>query len=167
MSLSMIVAIARGGVIGHCGRLPWRIPEDLRHFKRMTWGHTLIVGRKTYDGLPVLSGRRIVMVSRCCSAESCGHDDAGFRHVATIEDAIAAARETDPEGAPVVIGGAEVYRAALPFVTRILLTEIDADHEGDVFFHLDRTGWRETEWRAGETPGVSFVTLERAPIARP
>ncbi len=161
MSLSMIVAIARGGVIGHCGRLPWRIPEDLRHFKRMTWGHTLIVGRKTYDGLPVLSGRRIVMVSRCCSAESCGHDDAGFRHVATIEDAIAAARETDPEGAPVVIGGAEVYRAAMPYATRIYLTEIDRDVDGDTRFDLDRMGFVETERRQGEERDVAFVTLER------
>ena len=161
MSLSMIVAIARGGVIGHCGRLPWRIPEDLRHFKRMTWGHTLIVGRKTYDGLPVLSGRRIVMVSRRCSAESCGHDDAGFRHAATIEDAIAAARETDPEGAPVVIGGAEVYRAAMPYVSRFYLTEIDRDVDGDTRFDLDRTGFVETERRQGEERDVAFVTLER------
>lgn len=81
----------------------------------------------------------------------------------TIEEAVATARETDPH--PIVIGGAEVYRAALPHVTRILLTEIDRDVDGDTVFRLDRTGFVETERRAGETPGVSFVTLERAPIA--
>ena len=159
MSLSMIVAIARGGMIGHCGRLPWRIPEDMRHFKRVTMDRTLIVGRKTYDGLPVLSGRRIVMVSRRCSAESCGHDDAGFRHAATIEEAITVARETDPE--PIVIGGAEVYRAAMPHVSRIYLTEIDRDVDGDTRFDLDRTGFVETERRQGEERDVAFVTLER------
>jgi dihydrofolate reductase len=159
MTLSLIVAIARNGVIGKDGVMPWQIPEDMRHFKAVTMGHTLIVGRKTYDGLPVLSGRRIVMVSRRCSAESCGHGTTGFRHAATIEDAITVARETDPE--PIVIGGAEVYRAAMPYVSRIYLTEIDRDVDGDTRFDLDRTGFVETERRQGEERDVAFVTLER------
>lgn len=161
--LTMIVAIARNGVIGKAGGLPWRIPEDLRHFKRETWGHALIVGRRTAETLPPLDYRRVLVVSRAGSTLADSARIWGV--VSSFEAALDAARGVDPH--PIVIGGAEVYRAALPFVTRILLTEIDADHEGDVFFHLDRTGWRETERRAGETPGVSFVTLERAPIARP
>ena len=152
--LTMIIAIARNGVIGKDGGMPWpRIPEDLRHFKAATMGHACIVGRKTAETLPPLPGRSMVVLSHAGRAYGFTSD------ATTIEAALDAARETDPH--PIVIGGAEVYRAALPFVTRILLTEINADHEGDVFFHLDRTGWRETERRAGETPGVSFVTLER------
>lgn len=158
--ISLIVAIARSGVIGAGGALPWDIPEDLRHFRAVTMGHTLIVGRKTYDALPVLVGRRIVMVSRTCAAKGCDHTTSDFRHAASIEDAIAAARETDPS--PIVIGGAEVYRAALPHVSRVYLTEIDRHVDGDTFFHLDRTGWTETERRAGQEPGVSFVTLEKS-----
>ncbi len=152
MTLSLIVAIARNGVIGAGGALPWRVSEDLRHFKATTMGHTLIVGRKTMSALPPLPGRRLVVMTR-------NYPGGGLRCAATIEDAVAAARETDPE--PFVIGGAEVYRAALPHVSRIYLTEIDRDAEGDTFFHLDRTGWTETERRAGQEPGVSFVTLER------
>lgn len=156
--LTMIVAIARNGVIGKGDKTPWPISEDLRHFKRETMGHTLIVGRKTALSLPPLPGRSLIVLSRAAAAY-------GFTDGATtIEDAIARARETDPH--PIVIGGAEVYRAALPFVTRILLTEIDHDYEGDVRFELDRTGFVETSRRAGETPGVSFVTLERKDTAR-
>lgn len=152
LPLTMIVAIARNGVIGKGNKIPWPISEDLRHFKRETMGHTLIVGRKTYSTMPHLPGRRLVLLSR--TGGRCA-----WPIVHGIEDAIAAARETDPH--PFVIGGAEVYRAAMPFVTRILLTEIDHDYEGDVRFDLDRTGFVETSRRAGETPGVSFVTLER------
>lgn len=146
--LTMILAVARNGVIGHKGKIPWRISEDMRHFRGVTMGHTLIVGRKTWETLPPLDGRRLVVVSR---------DE--HRGALSLWDALVAARETDPE--PIVIGGAEVYRDALPFVTRIHLTEIGADYEGDTVFHLDRTGFVETSRRAGETPGVSFVTLER------
>ena len=151
--ISLIVAIARNGIIGAGGALPWRVPEDLRHFKSVTMGHTLIVGRRTWCGLPPLPGRRLVLLTR-------NNYPGGPCIAHTIEDAIAAARETDPS--PIVIGGAEVYRAALPHVSRFYLTEIDRDVDGDTFFHLDRTGWTETERRAGQEPGVNFVTLERA-----
>ena len=154
MTISLIVAIARNGIIGAGGALPWRVPEDLRHFKSVTMGHTLIVGRRTWCGLPPLPGRRLVIMSRAPET------DGAWPVAHTIEDAVAAARETDPS--PVVIGGAEVYRAALPHVGRIYLTEIDRDVDGDVRFDLDRTGWTETERRAGQEPGVQFVTLERA-----
>lgn len=155
--LAMILAVANNGVIGKDGKIPWPISEDLRHFKKTTMGHTLIVGRKTYEGLPPLPGRRLVGVSR---KHPLAMMNAGIRVCPTVEDAIGVARETDPE--PIVIGGAEVGRAALPYVTRIYLTEIGHDYEGDTTFHLDRAGWRETSRRAGETPGVSFVVLERS-----
>lgn len=151
--LTMSIARSRNGAIGLAGGLPWEIPEDLRRFRAATMDHTLIVGRVTYSTMPHLPGRRLVVLSR--TGGRCAWPIAH-----TIEDAIAAARETDPE--PIVIGGAQVYREALPYVTHILLTEIDRDVEGDTFFDLNTAGFREVVrevwvWE----PGVSFVTLER------
>jgi len=152
--LAIVVAIGDGGVIGKAGALPWRIPEDLQHFKRTTMGHAIIMGRKTHAsiGRP-LAGRRNIVVSRTAD----GFD--GCETARSLEEAVALARTTDEE--PRVIGGAAVYEAALPLATRIFLTEVGGAHEGDTFFHLSRDGWRETSRRAAETPGVTFVTLER------
>jgi dihydrofolate reductase len=83
----------------------------------------------------------------------------GAEVVTSLEEAIALARTTDAE--PRVIGGAEIYRLALPLATRILLTEIQLEPEGDTFFHLDRSGFRETERRVGEDPRAVYITLER------
>ena len=161
MTLSLIVAIARNGVIGKDGGMPWRIPEDMRHFKAVTMDHTLIVGRKTAEGLPRLQGRKFVIVSRAgVVPPKVIAADNRVPHVrTTVEEAIAVARETDPE--PIVIGGAEVYRTIMPYATRIYLTEIDRDVDGDTRFDLDRTGFVETERRQGEERDVAFVTLER------
>jgi dihydrofolate reductase len=154
--LAMIVAVADNGIIGKGGQLPWRIPEDLRFFKSATMGHAIIMGRKTWDevGRP-LPGRRNIVVSR-----TPGLALEGAEVVSSVEDAIALARTTDPE--PFVIGGAAIYAAAMPHATKILLTEVHQSPEGDtVFPAFDRSAWRETARRAGETEGVEFVTLER------
>jgi dihydrofolate reductase len=152
--LALVVAIADNGVIGKDGGLAWRIPEDLRHFKAMTMGHAIIMGRKTHAsiGRP-LAGRRNIVVSRTAD----GFD--GCELARSLEDAIALARTTDDE--PRIIGGAQIYEEALPLATRIFLTEVHGAYEGDAFLHLDRSGWRETSRRAAETEGVEFVTLER------
>ena len=152
--LALVVAIGDGGVIGKDNGLPWRLPEDMRHFKAMTMGHAIIMGRRTWDevGKP-LPGRRNIVVSRTVR-----HLD-GAEVAPDLASAIALARTTDDE--PRVIGGATIYEAALPLATRIHLTEVHRPVEGDTFFHLDRAGWRETERRAGESEGVEFVTLER------
>lgn len=156
--LVLVLAIGEGGVIGKDGKVPWRIPEDLKHFKAMTQGHAIIMGRRTWDevGKP-LPGRRNIVVSRTVRALP------GAEVAASLEEAIALARQTDDE--PRVIGGAVIYEAALPLATKIFLTEVTEPAEGDTFFHLDRTGFRETARRAGETPGVVFVTLERTEAA--
>jgi dihydrofolate reductase len=154
--LTIIVAVADNGAIGKGGQLPWRIPEDLKFFKAQTMGHAIIMGRKTWDevGRP-LPGRRNIVVSRKAGltlegAEVCG----------SLEDAIALARTTDPE--PFVIGGATIYAAALPFATKVLLTEVHREAEADTFFPpFRRDEWRETVRRKGETEGVEFVTFER------
>lgn len=151
----MVLAIGKNGVIGKGGKVPWHIPEDLKHFKTMTIGHAIVMGRKTYEetGRPLPNRRNIIVTrDRAFSAPGC-------EVVASLEEGIALARTTDPE--PRIGGGAEIYRLALPLVTRIYLTEVDLEVEGDTFYHLDRTGFVETERRQGQTPGVTFVTLDR------
>ncbi len=153
--LCLVLAVAKNGVIGKDGQVPWHVPEDLKHFRLSTTGHAVIMGRKTWDevGKP-LPNRRNLVVSRKVDLRL-----EGAEVVPSLDEAIALARITDAE--PRVIGGAEIYRLALPLATRVLLTEIQLEPEGDTFFALDRSGFRETERRAGEDPRAVFVTLER------
>ena len=153
--LRLVLAVARNGVIGKDSKVPWHVPEDLKHFRRSTLGHAVIMGRKTWDevGKP-LPGRRNIVITRNADLKL-----AGAEVVTSLEAAIALARTTDEE--PQVIGGAEIYRLALPLATRVLVTEIQLEPEGDTFFHLDRTGFRETERRVGDDPRAVYVTLER------
>lgn len=154
--LSLIAAISPDRVIGKAGGIPWHVPEDLKYFKRLTTGHAVIMGRRTWDevGRP-LPGRRNLVVSR-----QAGLALEGAEVFADLESAIAAARETDPE--PMVIGGGAIYRLALPLATRIYLTEIPREVEGDTTFpDLDPGAWVERSRREGETPGIVFRVLER------
>lgn len=154
-SLAMVVAVADGGVIGKDGALPWKLPEDLRHFKAVTLGHCVIMGRKTFESIGrALPGRRNIVVTRS------GRHFEGCETTASVEDAVALARQTDAE--PRIIGGSEIYAAALPLATKIFLTEVHSRVDGDTFFpKLDPAAWRETSRRPAETEGVEFVTLER------
>ncbi len=139
-------------IIGKAGRLPWRLPEEMRHFKATTMGHAIIMGRKTWEetGRPLPGRRNIVVTSRAIE---------GVETFPTIDDAITAARTTDPE--PFVIGGGEIYRAALPLATKLILTWVKMDVEGDTRFpEIDWTAWREVERSAGE--GFDIVTYLRA-----
>lgn len=152
----LVVAAARNGVIGKDGAIPWRLSEDLKRFKALTLGHTVVMGRKTWDSLPPrnrpLPGRRNIVVTR----------DAGWQADGAEARALDAALKGD--GDIFVIGGGEIYQAALPLADRIELTEVHQDFDGDAHFVFDRAGWRETrrEDRVGpEGLGYSFVTLER------
>ena len=157
--LVLVLAIGRNGIIGKDGKVPWHVPEDLKHFKAMTLGHAILMGRKTHEETKrPLPGRRNIVITR-----NPDYQAPGCEVVSSLEEAISLARTTDPE--PRVIGGAEIYRLALPLATRIYLTEIDLEADGDTVFHLDRTGFVETERRPGETPGVTFVTLDRLPLS--
>ncbi len=152
--LTFIAAVSRNGVMGKDGKLPWDLPEDRAFFRESTLGHAVIMGRRTWDerGAP-LDGRRNIVVSRSGQVSGSGREV-----VPTIEDAIALARATDPD--PFVLGGAEIFRLALPYATRILLTEIDFDVDGDTFFPpFDRTQWRATARRRGDR--ADYVTYER------
>jgi dihydrofolate reductase len=160
--ISLVVARAANGVIGNKGAIPWRIPEDMRHFKAITMGKPCIMGRKTWDSLPrkPLPGRTNIVVTR---------DEAfvaeGAVVVHAFEEALKRAEAESPEEIA-VIGGAEIYRAALPCAARTHLTEVHADVEGDVHMPvLDPAVWhevaREDHSATGESPGFSFVTLDR------
>jgi dihydrofolate reductase len=152
--LVMVLAMARGGVIGIGNQLPWHVPEDMKHFRAVTLDHALLMGRKTFEsiGRPLLRRTNIVVSGSVARFEGC-------LTAPSFEAALALARAADRE--PRVIGGRALYAAALPLVTRIYLTEIDRKVDGDVHFDLDRSAFRETERRRGEEKDVSFVTLDR------
>ena len=153
--LTFIVAVARNGVMGKDGKLPWDLPEDRAFFRDMTMGHAIIMGRRTWDerGAP-LTGRRNIVVSRSGAVGGTGREV-----VRTIEEAITLARVTDPD--PIVVGGAEIFKAAFPYATRILYTAIDFDAEGDTFYpRFDMTGWHVTTRRPGDR--ATYVTYERS-----
>jgi dihydrofolate reductase len=157
--LGIVVAMARGGVIGRGNDLPWHVPEDLKHFRRLTTGHAILMGRRTHEsiGRP-LPQRRNIVISRQPDLRIDGCEVVG-----SLEEAITLARDGG-DSMPMVIGGAAIYRAALPLATQLHITEIDRDVEGDVFFPaLDRSAFEEVERHPGETPDVTFITLRLAP----
>ena len=159
-TLTLIAAVARNGIIGKDNALPWHLPADLRHFKALTTGHTVIMGRKTWESLPEkfrpLPGRRNIVVTR-----NAGYGAPGASVVTSLPDAMAAAAGSEA----FVIGGAELYAAALPHADRLELTEIDADYAGDTWFPLrDPNEWRESAREAHADPagpGYAFVSYER------
>ena len=132
MNLHLIFARARNGAIGKDGTMPSHLPEDLAHFKRVTLGHPVIMGRKTWDSLPPrfrpLPGRTNVVVTR-----QAGWQQPGVAVAHSLDDAIARV-SADPVCTDAwIIGGAEIYRQALPRARTAVVTEIDADFEGDAF----------------------------------
>lgn len=135
----LVAAVASNGVIGAWGKLPWHLPEDLQHFKALTYGHPVIMGRRTWDSLgKPLPGRNNIVLTR-----SQGFEAPGASVVCSLEAALILCTE-----APVafVIGGADLYAAALAYADVLLLTEIQRDYEGDARFpDLDRGTWRESE----------------------
>ena len=140
--LCLVVAhTVPGRVIGLDGTMPWHEPEDLKHFRAVTTGHAIIMGRKTWDsiGRP-LPKRRNLVVSRQADLRL-----EGAEVFPSLEAALAAAWTTDPE--PCVIGGGELYRQALPRATRAWITEIHRDLRGDTFFPDLGPGWVEVERR--------------------
>ncbi len=158
--LTLIAAVAKNGVIGKDNRLPWHLPADLRHFKALTTGHAVIMGRKTWESLPEkfrpLPGRQNIVVTRNATYAASGATVAG-----SLPDAVAAAAGEEA----FVIGGAELYQVALPLADRLQLTEIDAEFDGDTWFPArDPRQWREVarEMHRDETgPGYAFVRYDR------
>ncbi len=155
----MIVAAAENGVIGVDNRLPWRLPADLARFKRLTMGHHLIMGRKTYEstGRP-LPGRITVVLTR-----PAGIDVPNVVVARSLDDAFAQAYARGDEE-PFVCGGADVYAQALAECDRCYLTVVERQYTGDAIFPgLDAAEWRlvDSESHAHEGPPFRFVTWDR------
>lgn len=160
--VSLVVARAANGVIGQHGKIPWCLPADMKHFKAITLGKPCIMGRKTWESLPKkpLPARTNIVLTRDPALVASG---AVVAH--TLEDALVRAQAESPEEIA-VIGGAEIYAAALPRAFRIHLTEVHGAFDGDVHMPpFDPAEWKEV-WRENHVgePGAtaySFVTLER------
>ena len=166
MKLALIWAMARNRTIGRNNALPWYLPEDLKHFKRVTLGKPIIMGRKTWEsiGRP-LPGRTNIVITRDAAFQA-----DGVRVVHSLEQALALAEKIcllDGGDEAIVMGGAEIYALALPHADRLYLTQVHADVEGDAHFPpLDLTQWHELgrEDFAAQGPNpydYSFLILER------
>ena len=168
--LSIIAAVAKNGVIGNKGKLPWHLSEDLKHFKEITMGHPIIMGRKTYQSIGgALAGRTNIVITRNRDFEAANaeiaHDlDEALDQAMAVED-LWGHDDATPE--VFVIGGAEIYTQSLDRAGRIYMTEVRDTPPGDAFFpDFDKTAWRETDRqdRAQESDGglaYSFVILDR------
>jgi dihydrofolate reductase len=162
--VALVAAVAANRVIGAGNRLPWRLAEDLKHFRALTIGHAVIMGRKTWESLPrALPERQNIVVTRQRDYAATGAELAP-----SFAAALASVRMPEPA---FCIGGGELYRAALPYATTLHLTEIARDFDGDARFPpFARSDWRETarEDRPPENPdgfAYAYVTYERATAA--
>lgn len=157
--VGLVAAVATNGVIGRDGRLPWHLPGDLRFFKAQTMGGPVIMGRRTWDSIgKALPGRRNIVVTRNPAFHATGAEAAR-----SVEDALALCVGEEKAS---VIGGNEIFRAAMPHADVLVLTEIHRDYEGDVVFpEFDRSVWkearREKQSASGDTPAYDFVWYER------
>ncbi len=157
-SVTLVVARAENGVIGRDGKLPWHIPEDLKRFKALTMGKPMVMGRKTFEGLPgLLPGRRHIVLTR--------DPDWSAEGAEVVHDMDGAMRLAG-EPSVMVIGGADIFRMFEPVADRVELTEIHASVEGDTRmppFNPIRwiEAWRETRGAKDGRPAFSFVHLAR------
>lgn len=158
MILSLIVAMSKNGVIGCENKLPWHLPEDLKHFKKVTMGKPVIMGRKTFESIGrILPGRKNIIISRQRDLKI-----EGVEVASSLGDAIKLCVGVEEA---FVIGGAQIYLEALPRVTRLYITEIDKEFLGDAKFpEIDLNGdfriLSREEYRGAEF-GYAFITAER------
>jgi len=160
MIVSIVVAIAQNYAIGKDNKLLWHLPKDLKHFKEITSGGTIIMGRKTYDsvGRPLPNRRNIVITRQQIEITGC-------EVVNSLQAALDLCRDHQEV---FIVGGAEIYKQAMPFTNRIYLTVVHQDFEGDTYFpEIKRDIWKETERADHEADeknvlSFSFITLERA-----
>ncbi len=156
--LVLVAAVGSNGALGRRGALPWHLPEDLRHFRAVTRGHVILMGRRTWASLPgPLPERHHVVLSRDASLKL----PDGVDRVASLQEALRRAAARDP--APRVVGGAEVYRATLPLATTLWLTDVAIEvPDADTFFPpFDTDAFVEVERRPGRDPRVTFRRLIR------
>jgi dihydrofolate reductase len=156
----LVAAVARNGIIGRAGALPWHLPEDLKHFKRLTLGHPVIMGRRTWESLSgPLAGRDNIVVTR-----RPGYEAPGAAVASSLQAALALC-----VGEPVafVIGGHQLFAESLPIAAGLVMTEIFRDYEGDTWFpQYDRSQWREAQREAhtaADGTKFDFVLYEPKP----
>lgn len=161
-TLSAIVAMASNRVIGNRNKLPWHLPADLKHFKAITTGHTIVMGRKTYESI----GRPLPNRTNIILTRDANYHVAGCEISTDIEKTLQA-HHAEPE--VFIIGGAEIYKQLLPRITRIYLTLVHHDVVGDAYFpELNKQEWQETarEDHAADAENkyeYSFITLQKKP----
>lgn len=167
MRISLIAAIAVNGVIGRDGRLPWHLSTDLQRFKRLTTGHTIIMGRRTWESIArPLPGRRTIVVTR-----QPDYPVADGVQIATSLDEALHTAEASGESESFIVGGAELYREALPEADRLFFTEVAAEVDGDTYFPMNFDTFEWEVWNCVETEAHEadsnndyafvFVTFER------
>jgi len=154
MTITVLAAVGANLAIGRGGEMPWHLPQDLAHFKATTIGHTLVMGRKTFDSIGrALPGRRTIVMTL-----QQGWHAPSVEVAHSLAEAFALAGPADV----FVVGGSEVFRQAMPFADEMLLTEIEQSPEADVFFPtFSPDDWRETVREAHD--GFAFVTYVRRP----
>jgi dihydrofolate reductase len=157
--LYLIAAVAANGIIGAKGQLPWSLPQDLQHFKRLTLGHPVIMGRRTWESLKgPLPGRDNIVVSA-----SPGYEAPGAAVAGSLAGALALCAG---EALAFVIGGSRLFEESLPLADGLVLTEIDRDYPGDTWFpQYDRSRWKESQREghvAADGTKFAFVRYERA-----
>ena len=160
--LSIIVAVAENNVIGKDNKLIWHLPEDLKRFKRLTTGHTIIMGRKTFESLGrVLPNRKHIIL---CNDMQMNIDN---ENVEVLEDISMLKEYIDSEEEHFVIGGATMYRLLMPMCSKMYITEIDKEFDGDVSFpEIDLNEWKVTQREEGPADGENsfkyeYVTYEK------
>jgi len=151
-NVTMIAAVGRNGVIGDGRSMPWHLPEDLKFFKRTTMGHPMVMGRRTFDSMGVLPGRRSIVITR-----QPGWRHAGVETAHSLGEALALAAPADEV---FVVGGGEIYREAMPYAVRLLVTEVAQSPPGSVTFpSIEPADWVEAEREHRD--GFDWVTFER------
>jgi dihydrofolate reductase len=155
MIISFVVAAANNNVIGKNGQLPWQLATDMKHFKNLTWGFPVIMGRKSFDSLgKALNGRKNIVITRQpdWSAED-------TIVVKTLEEALAAVKAMDVKEA-MIIGGGEIFKLAIDLVNRIYLTRVDGDPDGDAYMpSIDPVEWKMTskqDYKADDRNNYAF-----------
>ena len=164
MKVGLIYARARNGVIGQGGVMPWHLPEDLAHFKRVTLNHPVVMGRRTWDSIPPrfrpLPGRTNIVITR-----QEDWDETGAQRSSSLRDALQKAESLDGTPSQVwVIGGAQIYAQAMPLADELVVTEIDADFDGDAHAPAIGPEWQEAAREPFESrTGLrgAFVTWRR------
>ena len=138
MIISLVVAAASNNAIGKDGKMPWHLPNDMKHFKNVTWGMPVVMGRKTFDSLgKPLTGRKNIVITR-----QAGWTVEGTVTVANIDDAIFLAKETDAKEV-MIIGGGEIYKMLFDKADRIYLTRVEAEPDADTYFpSIDPGKWK-------------------------